>query len=267
MSPFRTGLAVGLLAAAALATAALVPALRERNRRLTEGWNKQPALVFATDLAEGATVTLEHLSRRPFPEQFLSSSAVPPDDARLIVGRKIGLTVQAGDVVRWAHFTVPIPHDVLRACGEAVLSKVDQATAAARVRSLAEFQKNMGTIRAAAVLPRAAGPAEEEVLVAQADLEAGSTLSSGALARRRVGGAFITPSNIPAKDLDRIAGARLVVPVQRGDPLLWQMLESPDHARTAASCVTQVTQAITKERKQVINAEAAAFIHSREGAP
>lgn len=267
MSPFRTGLAVGLLAAAALVTGLSVPAVRAKQRLVAGGWSEQSALVFATNLAEGTTVTPEHLSRRPLPEQFLSSSAVPVDDARLLIGQKLGFPVLAGDVVRWAHFTLRTPYDLLAACGKAVLPKVDQAAAAARERSLAEFQKNMGTEPAAAALPRAAGPAAGEVLVAQGDLPEGSVLAAGSLARRRSHGGFVTASNIPVKDLDRIVGARLIVPVQKGDPLLWQMLDAPEHPRRRASCIAQVSEAVARERRRVIGEEAAAFIRSKEASP
>ncbi|HYV46625.1 MAG TPA: SAF domain-containing protein [Myxococcaceae bacterium] len=267
MSPFRTGLALGLLAAAVLITALSARAVRAKQRSMAKGWNEQPALVFATDLAQGATVKLDDLSQRPLPEQFLSGSAVSLADAPLIAGRKIGLPVLAGDVVRWAHFTAPTPPELLRACGHDVLPKVEQATAAARERSLAELQKNMGAVPPAAAVPPADGPGDGEVLVAKEDIPEGSALSAGALARRRMGGGFVTPSNIPAKDLDRIAGARVLVPVQQGDPILWQTLDTPDHPRSRASCIRQVTEAIAKERKRVIEAEAEAFVRAQEAKP
>ena len=270
MSPFRAGVVIGVAVALALVGGTSALAISSKRRQVMSGWELRPALVFTADVPEGSTVTLENLSERPLPEQFLSGSAISPADARLIVGHKVGFAAQAGAVVRWAHFKAQVPFQLLRDCGQAVLPKVAEATAAARKRALEAFQKKMGpgAVAAASATPApATRVADGEVLVARTDLPEGSVLSAESLARRLTGATFITASNIPAKDVERVAGAMLIVPVQAGDPLLWQMLDSPEHPRSEPSCVSQVTEAIEKERKRVIDEQAAAFIRSREATP
>lgn len=69
-----------------------------------KGWNLVPVVVAAKDISENSTVTMEMISQRAVPEQFVTSSVVRPDSASYIVGQKVLVAVQAGDYLLWTQF-------------------------------------------------------------------------------------------------------------------------------------------------------------------
>jgi hypothetical protein len=77
----------------------------ERTRkRVRAGWNLVPVIVANQDLAEGTQLSFEMVSQRPVPEQFVTSSVVKPDSASYIIGQKLTVPVQAGDMFLWSQF-------------------------------------------------------------------------------------------------------------------------------------------------------------------
>lgn len=68
------------------------------------GWNLKPVLVSLLDLEEGTVVTASMFEERPMPDAMLTSSVVKPDSARFIVGQKLNVPVQKGDLVLWSAF-------------------------------------------------------------------------------------------------------------------------------------------------------------------
>jgi len=79
-------------------------ALQKERDDVRKGWNLVPVVVSAVDLSEGTVVTMEHLSQRSIPEQFVTSSVVKPDSSSYIVGQKIMVAVAAGDPLQWSQF-------------------------------------------------------------------------------------------------------------------------------------------------------------------
>jgi pilus assembly protein CpaB len=79
-------------------------ALQKERNDVRKGWNLVPVVVSAVDLSEGTVVTMEHLSQRSIPEQFVTSSVVKPDSSSYIVGQKIMVAVAAGDPLQWSQF-------------------------------------------------------------------------------------------------------------------------------------------------------------------
>ncbi len=79
-------------------------ALQRERAQVRQGWNLVPVVVAAVDLAEGTVVTLEHLSQRSVPEQFVTSSVIKPDSASYVVGQKVQVAVAAGDPLLWNEF-------------------------------------------------------------------------------------------------------------------------------------------------------------------
>lgn len=77
--------------------------MKERND-VRKGWNLVPVIVASTDLSEGTVVTMEHLSQRSVPEQFVTGSVVKPDSASYVVGQKVQVAIAAGDPLLWSQF-------------------------------------------------------------------------------------------------------------------------------------------------------------------
>lgn len=69
-----------------------------------KGWNLVPVVVAAVDIPEGATVTMEMISQRWVPEQFVTSSIVKPDSASYIVNQVALVPMIAGDPLLWSTF-------------------------------------------------------------------------------------------------------------------------------------------------------------------
>ncbi|MEW5742095.1 MAG: Flp pilus assembly protein CpaB [Myxococcota bacterium] len=79
-------------------------AIKKREADVRKGWNLVPVVVAAVDLSEGTVVTLEMMSQRSVPEQFVTSSVVKPDSASYIVNQKVLVPVAAGDPLLWSQF-------------------------------------------------------------------------------------------------------------------------------------------------------------------
>ncbi|HLL54326.1 MAG TPA: Flp pilus assembly protein CpaB [Myxococcaceae bacterium] len=74
---------------------------RDRVRR---GWNLVPVVVAAVDIPEGTVVSVDMISQRNVPEQFVTSSVVKPDSASYVVNQKVLVALQAGDPLLWSQF-------------------------------------------------------------------------------------------------------------------------------------------------------------------
>ena len=78
--------------------------IQKQRTDVRRGWNLVPVVVAAVDISENATVTMEMISQRSIPEQFVTSSVVKPDSASYIVNQKVLVPIQAGDPLRWSDF-------------------------------------------------------------------------------------------------------------------------------------------------------------------
>ncbi|MCC6335054.1 MAG: Flp pilus assembly protein CpaB [Myxococcales bacterium] len=79
-------------------------AIKKREADVRKGWNLVPVVVAAVDISEGTVVTMEMISQRSIPEQFITSSVVKPDSASYIVNQKVLVPLQAGDPLLWSQF-------------------------------------------------------------------------------------------------------------------------------------------------------------------
>ncbi len=79
-------------------------AIKKKETDVRKGWNLVPVVVAAVDISEGAVVTMEMVSQRSIPEQFVTSSVVKPDSASYIVNQKVLVPLQAGDPLLWSQF-------------------------------------------------------------------------------------------------------------------------------------------------------------------
>jgi pilus assembly protein CpaB len=78
--------------------------LQKQRADMRKGWNLVPVVVAAVDLSEGAVVTMEMVSQRSVPEQFVTASVVKPDSASYVIGQKVMVSLQAGDPLLWSQF-------------------------------------------------------------------------------------------------------------------------------------------------------------------
>jgi pilus assembly protein CpaB len=79
-------------------------AIKKREADVRKGWNLVPVVVAAVDISEGTVVSMEMISQRSIPEQFVTSSVVKPDSASYIVNQKVLVPLQAGDPLLWSQF-------------------------------------------------------------------------------------------------------------------------------------------------------------------
>ncbi|MFT3708481.1 MAG: Flp pilus assembly protein CpaB [Archangium sp.] len=78
--------------------------LQRERAEVRKGWNLVPVIVAAVDIAENTVVTMEMISQRSVPEQFVTSSVIKPDSASYIVNQKVLVAIQAGDPLLWSQF-------------------------------------------------------------------------------------------------------------------------------------------------------------------
>ncbi|MBL8913909.1 MAG: hypothetical protein JNM17_24615 [Archangium sp.] len=78
--------------------------VEKQRKDVRKGWNLVPVIVAAVDISEKTTVTMDMISQRSIPEQFVTSSIVKPDSASYIVNQKVLVAIQAGDPLRWSDF-------------------------------------------------------------------------------------------------------------------------------------------------------------------
>ena len=79
-------------------------AIQKQRSDVRKGWNLVPVVVSAVDISEGTVVTMEMISQRSIPEQFVTSSVVKPDSASFVVNQKVLVPLQAGDPLLWSQF-------------------------------------------------------------------------------------------------------------------------------------------------------------------
>jgi pilus assembly protein CpaB len=91
-TPLIVALGLGLIAGVIAYSA-----VRKKEMDVRKGWNLVPVVVAAVDISEGTVVTMEMISQRSIPEQFVTSSVVKPDSASYIVNQKVLVPLQGGD--------------------------------------------------------------------------------------------------------------------------------------------------------------------------
>ena len=98
-TPLIVALGLGLIAGVIAYSAG-----RKKEMDVRKGWNLVPVVVAAVDISEGTVVTMEMISQRSIPEQFVTSSVVKPDSASYIVNQKVLVPLQGGDPLLWSQF-------------------------------------------------------------------------------------------------------------------------------------------------------------------
>lgn len=78
--------------------------LQKARSDVRKGWNLTPVIVATVDISEGTVMTMEMVSQRSIPEQFVTSSVIKPDSASYVIGQKVMVALQAGDPLMWSQF-------------------------------------------------------------------------------------------------------------------------------------------------------------------
>ncbi len=106
-SGFVNGLSIGLgigLVVMCLLTAGGYGYVKRTASNVRRGWNLVPVITAAVDLKKDTVVTMEMITLRSIPEQFVTSSVVKPDSASSVVNQRILAEVKAGDPLLWSQF-------------------------------------------------------------------------------------------------------------------------------------------------------------------
>lgn len=103
------GFLVGVATACVLGTVAAYLVGQASKAKARRGWNLVPVVVAAQDVEVGHVVTMEDLSQRSIPEQFVTSSMVRPEDASHVVAQVTSVPLAAGDILNWEGFEAPTP--------------------------------------------------------------------------------------------------------------------------------------------------------------
>ncbi len=103
-------------------------AVQAEFRRVRKGFTPVPVVVAAIDITEGTVLTMDMISSRGVPEQFVTASVIRPDNASFIIGQRVTVPLQAGDPLLWSQF------ETTRA-GERLATRVQQRTRAITIEA------------------------------------------------------------------------------------------------------------------------------------
>ncbi len=83
------------------------------------------------------------------------------------------------------------------------------------------------------------------IVVAGADVDEGTTLTTDMIAQRPMPSQFVTPSVIKPENYSYVVGQRVLVNLKKGDPLLWTQFESSKGLERLSKAVQKNFRAIT----------------------
>ena len=231
--------------------------MRVRNPNPRAGWNLVPVVVVAVDMTEGNVVTMEQISQRSIPDQFMTAAYVTPDQARLIIGKPINFPLLAGDPLTWSAFADLSRHAAVQDCATAIKPEVDAAGASTLASLVEELRVGGATPPEASPMPEPAPDAEGnvEVVTAVRGLTPGVIGSTDVIVTK-VPVRFVTKSWVPGSERATVVGARLLVTIQAHDAVWWQMLDDPTHPATASGCTDAVARAQAVTMKDVADVKA-----------
>jgi len=98
------GVSGGLVTACMLGGGAAFVVEERLEHQYRQGWNLIPLVVAASDLEEGELITLDQISQRSVPEQFVTTAMVLPDSYKQLMNATIHRPVHAGDPMTWRLF-------------------------------------------------------------------------------------------------------------------------------------------------------------------
>jgi pilus assembly protein CpaB len=78
--------------------------MAHREEKIKEGWTLMPVVVSSRDIAEGSVLDYDMVARMSMPEQFVTPSVVKPSQFEKVIGQKLMVPLQRGDLILWSHF-------------------------------------------------------------------------------------------------------------------------------------------------------------------
>lgn len=83
------------------------------------------------------------------------------------------------------------------------------------------------------------------VVVVNQDLVEGAVLDHANVARSEMPERFVTPSVVTPEQFEKVAGQRIMVPLQRGDLVLWNHFRNEDTFQRISAIINRPTRAIS----------------------
>ena len=108
---------------------------QELAEKIKEGWTLMPVVVANRDIVEGSVLDYEMVAKMQMPEQFVTPSVVAPEQFEKVIGQKLMVPLQRGDLILWSHFrsegTFERLSNIVRKAGRAISLDIGGASAVA----------------------------------------------------------------------------------------------------------------------------------------
>jgi len=129
-TPLIVALVLGLLAAVLA-----YQTIQRKEAKIKEGWTLMPVVVANRDIVEGSVLDYEMVAKMQMPEQFVTPSVVKPEQFEKVIGQKLMVPLQRGDLILWSHFrsegTFERLSNIVRKAGRAISLDIGGASAVA----------------------------------------------------------------------------------------------------------------------------------------
>jgi Flp pilus assembly protein CpaB len=101
---FLLGLGIGTAVALALNVGYRDRVYKSAYDAARSGWVLKSCVVAAADIPAGSIITFDVIAERNVPEQFVTPNQITPADASGILGKRMMVSVQAGEPLTWSAF-------------------------------------------------------------------------------------------------------------------------------------------------------------------
>lgn len=78
--------------------------IQHKEEKAREGWTLVPVVVANRDVVEGSVLDYDMVAKMQMPEQFVTPSVVKPGQFEKVIGQKLMVPLQRGDLILWSHF-------------------------------------------------------------------------------------------------------------------------------------------------------------------
>jgi pilus assembly protein CpaB len=78
--------------------------IEHKEEKIREGWTLVPVVVANRDVVEGSVLDYDMVAKMQMPEQFVTPSVVKPGQFEKVIGQKLMVPLQRGDLILWSHF-------------------------------------------------------------------------------------------------------------------------------------------------------------------
>jgi len=129
-APLIIALGLGLMAALLA-----YKTMQRAEEKVKEGWTLMPVVVSNRDIVEGTVLDYDMVAKHQMPEQFMTPSIVSPKQFEKVIGQKLMVPLQRGDLILWSHFrsegTFERLSNIVRKAGRAISIGISGAEAVA----------------------------------------------------------------------------------------------------------------------------------------